>query len=137
MNTDENSFLVRLESEPSADVKVEIMSGSDVLTADPASLTFTASGAKAWNVLQTVTLSAEGDDDADPNPDVILTLDVSGGDYDDVDDVSITVTVAEVDAGGLVDTDPSTDGAQDELTIDEGKNGIYSVVLVSKPSVRP
>ena len=131
----ENSFLVRLESEPSADVKVEIMSGSDVLTADPASLTFTASGAKAWNVLQTVTLSAEADDDADPNPDVILTLDVSGGDYDDVDDVSITVTVAEVNAGGLVDTDPSTDGAQDELTIDEGKNGIYSVVLVSKPSV--
>ena len=130
----DNSYTVVLTTQPSADVTVTISghTGTDLslygqtLTNDE--LTFTPVN---WNQAQTVTVSADQDDDAAADPEVTLAHAVSGaGEYASVsagDIPSVTVTIDEDDSAG-VSIDPT------ELTLPEGGDSSYTVVLDTQPS---
>ena len=72
------SYTVALKSQPSAEVTVAISSSSTKLSVSPASLTFTAQN---WETAQTVTLTADEDDD-ELNYWVSVTHTGSGGGYE-------------------------------------------------------
>ena len=87
---DEKPYTVVLTSQPTADVEVSVtVPGSTDVTVDETVLTFTAS---TWETAQTVTVSADQDDDGEDD-EVTLTHAVSGGDYGSVTAASVTVTV--------------------------------------------
>ena len=121
-------YSVALRSQPTGDVTVAISSDNTEVTVSPASLTFTTT---TWDTAQTVTVSAAQDtDEADES--ATLTLDPSGGGYDDADDVvstALTVTVADDDGPGVTVTPPS-------LTIAEGNTGTYTVELNTQPTAQ-
>ena len=121
-------YSVALRSQPTGDVTVAISSDNTEVTVSPASLTFTTT---TWDTAQTVTVSAAQDtDEADES--ATMTLDPSGGGYDDVDDVVstvLTVTVADDDGPGVTVTPPS-------LTIAEGSTGTYTVELNTQPTAQ-
>ena len=72
------TYTVVLRSEPTGDVTVEMaVSGDEDVTVSPESLTFTDSN---WATGQTVTVSADGDEDGDDDT-AEITHTVSGGDY--------------------------------------------------------
>ena len=100
-----DTYTVKLDSEPTADVTVAIAghSGTDIslsggtLTDD--TLTFTADN---WDTAQTVTVTAASDNDAASDAAVTLTHTVSGtGEYAGVTAGSVTVTIVEKDASVL------------------------------------
>ena len=114
---------VRLSSEPTDSVTVTITghAGTD-LSLNTASLTFTTAN---WNIAQTVTVSADQDDDA-VNDEVTLTLTGAGGNYEGVT-ADLVVTVTDDETAGLV-LDPAT------VTVAEGASGSYTVKLASEPT---
>ena len=121
-----NRYSLVLESAPvSGSVTVTIKSSSDDVTVNPSQLTFTARGAA-----QIVTVTALGDDDAEPNDPVTLSHTVRGSDYGDGNDVRVDpvkVTVSEKDDHGIViDTTNMPDM--------EGESGTYAVELESQPT---
>ena len=75
-----STYTVRLATEPTATVTVAITSDDPDVTVSPAELTFTASGGSAWNMDQTVTVSAGADGDRQ-NERATLTHTARGGDY--------------------------------------------------------
>ena len=75
-----STYTVRLATEPTATVTVAITSDDPDVTVSPAELTFTASGGTAWNMDQTVTVSAGADGDRQ-NERATLTHTARGGDY--------------------------------------------------------
>ena len=86
------TYTVVLRSEPTGDVTVEMAaSGDEDVTVSPESLTFTDSN---WATGQTVTVSADGDVDADDDA-AEITHTVGGGDYADESAEPVTVTVAD------------------------------------------
>ena len=85
------SFTLALAALPKGRVTVAVSSDHGDVTVSPASLTFTPSD---WNSAQTVTVSAAKDDDA-ANESATLTVDPSGGGYDDLADGSLPVTVTD------------------------------------------
>ena len=92
-----DTYDVVLDTQPAGDVTVTIdgITGAD-LTLDKTTLTFTA---QDWNVPQTVTVTAEQDDDQADEPPVILTHTLSSLDVD-LDDLSaaeVSVTVTDDD----------------------------------------
>ena len=123
-----NTYTIVLNTEPLAAVTVTIVDpveNKDV-TADPASLTFSTSN---WATAQTVTVSAEEDDDALQGT-ATVTHAVNGGDYGGVVTASsVTVTVTDNDTPGVTVTPMS-------LTIDEGSTETYTytVELNTQPS---
>ena len=78
-------------------------------------LTFTADN---WNTAQTVTVTAEEDDDAASDAAVTLTHTASGGGYVDVQE-TVTVTIVEKDASVLSvgDAEAAEDGGNVEFTV--------------------
>ena len=116
---------VRLSSEPTDTVTVTITghAGTD-LSLNTASLTFTTAN---WNTAQTVTVSADQDDDA-VNDEVTLTLTGAGGNYAGVT-ADLVVTVTDDDEVGLV-FDPDT------VTVAEGGSSSYTVKLASEPTAQ-
>ena len=125
------TYTVVLDSEPTADVKVaiaghadtDITLSGDTLTDD--ALTFTAEN---WNTAQTVTVAAKEDDDAAPDAAVTLTHTVTGtGEYADVTADSVTVTIDETDKAGVTISESA-------LSIEEGANATYTVVLDTEPT---
>ena len=69
------SYTIELDTQPTADVTVNIASGGDVTTS-PSSLTFTTSN---WSAAQTVTVSAATDDDSsDDTQTVSHSIDSAG-----------------------------------------------------------
>ena len=126
---------MELTSEPAGDVTVTVTghSGTDVgLSAAVFTdnvLTFTAVN---WDTVQTVTVTAAEDDDADTDPAVTLVHDVAStddSDYDALTDQTVTVTITDDDAVGV-------DISETALTVAEGDaNGVsYSVKLTSEPA---
>ena len=99
-------YTVELTSQPTGPVTVAVTSDNDDVSVDPRRLTFAVS---AWNAPQTVTVTAEADED-DLADTASLTHTVSGGGYGGV---TGTLTVA-VDEDG--DTGIVTDGAAGETT---------------------
>ena len=125
----DNSYTVVLDTQPSAEVTVTISghAGTDV-SVTPSTLTFTSEN---WGTAQMVTVSADQDDDAAPDPAVTLSHAVSGAvEYAAVsagDIPNVTVTIDEDDAAG-VSINPTA------LTVVEGQSNSYTVVLDTQPS---
>ena len=129
------TYTVKLNTQPASDVVINVTAtGSSDVTVDTDTatsgnqntLTFTPS---TWNTAQTVTVSAA--DDADSvNDTATLTHAVvaagSADEYDDVTVAAVAVTVTDDDAGVTV--------SESTLTVAEGANGTYTVVLNTQPA---
>ncbi len=117
------NYTVALATQPTETVTVAItgLSGTDVKI-NNTSLTFTRTD---WSMAQTVTVKAEEDDDGVNDP-VSLTHTASGGDYDAVTAV-LAVTIDDNDEPALRLSLPS-------LTIQEAREGRYTVVLATEPT---
>ena len=122
----EDTFTAVLESEPAADVTVELGAGGD-LTVSPGSLTFTAAD---WGTPRTVTVSALGFDLANAvSPTEIVSLTVADGsspEYLRGASASVEVTVVAGVAGVTV--------SEAALNVIEGGSGTYTVALDARPS---
>ena len=94
------------------------------VTVSPATLTFTA---EDWDQEQTLTVEAAADPDAATDPEVTVTHEVSGADYEDVAAGDVTVTITETGTPGVT-VSPT------ELTVTEGETGEYTAVLSAAPS---
>ena len=116
------TYTVALASKPTAQVVVTISGtvGTD-LSVDPDSITFAEQG---WRTEQTVTVSADHDDDA-VNQGTTLAHLASGGDYDLTK--GLAVTIDDDDTRGVTVSKSS-------LTISEGGTNSYTVVLDTAPS---
>ncbi len=119
---DDNTFKLRLATEPATNVTVNLSSSSSELTLSSTRISFTPAG---WNTDQTVTVTAAEDDDA-IDDDTSITFTASGADYGSVSD-SLSVTIADDDTAGLT-LNPSS------LQIDEGAQKTFSVRLDTQPS---
>ena len=89
-----DTYSIVLGAQPTGDVTVRMtanLSRTD-LSVEPEELEFTESN---WSDRQTITVSAEVDEDADDEPEVVLTHSASGGGYGDVTVPSVTVEVQE------------------------------------------
>ena len=120
------TYSVRLTSQPTVTVTVQVHSDSSDLTVRPSQLKFTASD---WNIAQTIKVQAEHDDDAENDPVVTLRHTASGGGYNGVSR-DLRVAIDDEDA-------ESTKGArvsQPAVTIDEGEATRYTVVLLTQPT---
>ncbi len=121
----EGSYTVALASDPVGTVMVTIDAGvNQPITVSPTSLSFDSTN---WREPQTVTVTADPDDDVDGGTrDRTLAHTVSG--YGEVTDAeSVTVTVTDDDAAGVAIT-PTI------LTVAEGAEGSYTVALASDPA---
>ncbi len=117
------TYTVKLATEPTGAVKVTVGGASETdLTVSPSSLTFTTEN---WDTAQTVTVKAAADDDAEDD-DVTLTHTASGGGYGSVSK-NLKVTINDDDTAGITVSEPA-------LTIKEGEDGSYTVVLDSQPA---
>ena len=122
------TYTVVLNRQPTSDVVINVTkSGSDDLTATPASLTFTTSN---WNTPQTVTVRAAEDDDAANDTASISHAVVAAQSADEYDAVSIAgvaVTVTDDETAGVTVSETT-------LTVAEGASGAYTVKLDPQPS---
>ena len=83
-----HTYTVKLRSQPTAAVTVNIVSNNQDVTVSPTSLTFNPSGSNRWSRAQAVTISAAQDNDAVDDM-AILTHTTSGGDYGGANALSI------------------------------------------------
>ena len=120
---DMGTYTVKLNTQPSGDVMVDISSNNTDVTVSPSSLTFTAGN---WNSAQTVTVSAGQDADAADDM-ATLTHNPSGADYGSVGDADLAVTVTDDETVGVTVTSTS-------LTVNEGGTNTYTVVLDTQPT---
>ena len=90
------SYALRLGTQPTGTVTVNIASGNNDITVSPNPVTFQSSGSsKLWNVAQTITVTAAQDVDATDDSGT-LTHTASGGGYGSVTG-SVSVTVNDDD----------------------------------------
>ena len=126
---DSAPYTVMLTSEPAGDVTVAIEGITDTdLSPDNASLTFTAQN---WSIPQTVTVTAEHDNDAVDEPQVTITHSVSSTDdptYDGLNVGSIVVTVTDDDDVGV-----AVSFEQGTYTVAEGSTVTVTVTLNADP----
>ena len=118
-------YTVKLDTQPMAatvTVSVSVPSGVDV-TVDKPQLTFTQDD---WSIPQTVTVTADQDDDA-ADDEVVLRHRGSGGDYSGVQGDSLEVTVDDDDTPGATVSTQS-------LSVPEGGSKTYTVVLKFQPT---
>ena len=124
----ENSYQVKLATEPSADVTVSVArkAGSghdgDLSVKGGASLTFTSTN---WGTDQTVTLQAAADLDG-VNGTADFTHTASGGGYNGVT-AELAATENDDDTVGIT-------LSANALTVDEGGENSYQVRLATKPT---
>ena len=117
------TYTVRLDSQPQANVTVDIQGGDDV-DLDKTSLTFTPQN---WSSRQTVRVEAEHDPDTGTDPPVTVTHTASGSSEYVGKTAELTVTIVEDDT-------PSVTVSHRSLTVREGGSKSYSVVLDKQPS---
>ena len=89
-----NTYTVKLDTEPTANVTVTVAGASGDVTVTGSSLTFTPAN---YNTAQTVTVNAAEDLDTATDPDVTLTHSAAGGGYGSVSIASVVVSVTEND----------------------------------------
>ena len=122
---DTGHYTIVLDTEPTADVTVEIQVPENAdIAVSPLTLTFTADN---WNTPQTVTVTAAQDDDAVADDPVTLTHAVSGGDYEGVTTAEVEVTIIEDDTTGVTISITA-------LEVAEGDTGHYTIVLETEPT---
>ena len=121
------TFTVVLNSEPVADVTINLSSDTTEGTLAPASLTFAPT---AWNTPQTVTVTGVDDDVADRDLTyTIVTAAVSTDPvYDGLDPADVSVTNTDDDTAGVTLT-PTTG----LVTTEDGGTATFTVVLDSEP----
>ncbi|MDE2730161.1 MAG: hypothetical protein OXI38_02045, partial [Bacteroidota bacterium] len=117
---DDESYTVKLATQPTATVTVAITSSNTDVTTSPTSLTFTTAD---YNTPQTVMVSADEDDDADNGT---ATHTASGGDYAS-ETASLALTVDDDEMAGIM-LSVST------LGVDEGDDESYTVKLATQPT---
>ncbi len=133
------TITVRLSSQPTAAVTVNIASNNQDVTVSPTSLTFNPSGnTKLWSRAQMVTISAAQDDDAVDDT-ATLTYTTSGGDYGGANALSIDRPVSVDDD----DTSTTTTGPQlprisltGGAAVTEGTAASFTVNADPAPSAR-
>ncbi len=114
---------IALARSPSGPVVVTITRNTNPdLMLDRFSLTFTTAD---WQTPKTMTLTATEDDDFETDSGILL-LTASGGGYDELIPITITVTIAENDAAGLV--------VEEAVTMEEGGTHPLEVRLLAQPS---
>ena len=106
-----------LDTEPTDTVTIAISSNNTDVTVSASPLT-------VWDTAVTVTVSAAEDDDATHDT-ATVTHTVTGGDYNFV--INVIVTVTDNDTPGVTVTPMS-------LTVGEGGTGRYTVVLTTLPT---
>ena len=115
------TYTVVLDTRPAGTVTVT-PEGNEKATPTPASLTFTSSD---WNTAQTVTLTAEEDDDA---YDEAITIVHAVAGYDEVTSGGeVELAIVDHDTAGVT-VEPV------ELNLTEGSAGEYTVVLDTRPA---
>ena len=121
-----NTYTVVLDTQPASDVVIAVSSDNTDVAVSPATLTFTSSD---WDTAQTVTVRAAQDADA-VNDTASITHTVnasrSADEYDGVAIASVTVSVADDDAGVTV--------SESTLSVVEGASATYTVVLDALPA---
>ena len=118
------TYTVALVSQPAGTVTVRVaVSGNNEVKATPQTLIFTATD---WNAPQTVTVTAEHDDDSQADSAQIRHT-ASGADYTGVSAVSVAVTVNDDDIRGVTISHTA-------LKVREGGQGSYTVVLDTRPT---
>ena len=118
-------YTVALNTEPAAEVTVKVLVPEETdLTTSPSALTFTT---RNWSTAQTVTVSADQDDDAVADSAITLNHEVSGGDYQGIIASTVEVSITEDDA-------PAVSVSVETLTVDEGETGQYTVALNTEPA---
>ena len=126
----EDTFSVVLNSQPSAEVTIEIISSDEAEgTVGPAMLIFTAEN---WAAPQTVTVTGVDDDEVDgPVEYMAVTMAAASadGEYDGVDPADVTVTNIDDETAGVL-VDP-VDGL---TTTEAGGQAMFTIVLNSAPS---
>ncbi len=91
----DKTYTIALTSQPTAEVTVTVTAPSDSeVSVDKSVLQFTTA---TWNTAQTVTVSADEDDDTINDPTAMLTHVVSGGDYQEMVADAVRVTIIEND----------------------------------------
>ena len=121
----DDTYTVVLNTKPTSDVTVTIHDPSNPdVTTDPETLTFTPEN---WNVPQTVTVTAEEDDD-ELHEEGTVTHTVSGGGYDSVTPPDMTVIVHDDDGT------PGVTISDAFLTVAEGGEETYTAVLEAQPT---
>ena len=121
------TYLMVLGQLPTADVSVGITvedTANNDVTTDETSLTFTTA---TWNQTQTVTVRAAHDEDAVQDPAVSISHTASGAMNAPTSIPGVTATITEDDAAGVA-INPTS------LTILEGNNDTYTVVLDTEPA---
>ena len=122
------TYTVVLDTAPAGDVTVAIEGAADTdVSLDKTSLTFTTAD---WDTPQTVTVTAEQDDDAVDEPAVNLTHTVSSTAdtaYHGMTADSVSVTVNDDDTAGVT-VSPTA------ITVVGGGSNGYSVVLDTEPA---
>ena len=125
-------YTVRLATEPTAQVEVEVSSGDRAVTVDTdttprtRTLTFTTTN---WATAQTVTATAAEDDDASDEPRVAIAHAATGGDYEGVS--------AQLFAATVDDDEPAIVVVATALIasgVAEGGEGAYTVRLDTEPA---
>ena len=117
------TYTVVLNTQPSGTVTITASSGdTTVATVTPPSLTFTTSN---WDTPQTVTVSGVENDVPSEDRTIAVSHGISGGGYDSV--AHVTVTVNDDDTARVR-------VSQESLSILEGESGSYTVVLNTQPT---
>ena len=120
-------YMVGLTMEPTGPVTVSVHGMTDDVRVEEPELRFMP---EDWSTAQAVEVFAEADEDTEAEDPVMLTHEVSGGGYDDVQAKSVMVQVLE-DAGPAA---PGVRISPTALTIKEGTSKRYTVQLKKKPS---
>ena len=122
--TGSETYTVVLNTLPTAAVTVGVAaSGDSDLTVSATALTFTTGN---WNTAQTVTVSAADDDDPDHGTATIAHTASGAGEYADVTIASVIATEADDDT-------PGVQLSTNALTVTEGGDATYTVVLNTLP----
>ena len=123
---DSGAYSVVLDTQPIGDVTIEVAvpKGSEVAV-ESAMLTFTPSN---WDTAQTVTVTANQDDDGADEDEITITHTVGGAGYEDVTADEVTMSVTDDDRGIVLN--PTS------LSVEEGDadGETYTVKLATQPS---
>ena len=119
------SYTVELITQPTATVTVRVsVAGNNDVTVTPASIEFTTGN---WNTPQTIRVDAGHDADAAPGAQAQLSHAGSGGGYNGVTALGLTVDVADDDSQGITVSEST-------ITVAEGEQQTYTVVLKTEPT---
>ncbi len=132
------TYTVKLKSQPTAAVTVNIASDNPDVTVTPTSLTFNPSGSNLWSTARQVTVDAAQDSDA-VDDEATLTHTTSGGDYGGANALSIGRSVS------VDDDDPRTTTVVPQLprisltggaAVPEGSPASFTVNADRAPTAR-